>query len=65
MNNKDQIDLLLAIKNEEGLDIPDQILIDILSLHREHQYEKERSTLKQVTTLIEDHLDQLSIENNS
>lgn len=49
----DPLAVLLAIKTQLGLDVDDELIKACYQLQSEHQYDKERNTMKKMRALIE------------
>lgn len=56
MNKSDPLTVLLKIKEEKGFRVDDELITQCYQLQIEHQYDKDRTTLKKMEALIEDAL---------
>ena len=56
MNKSDPLALLLRIREEKGFQVSDDLIVDCYQLQKEHQYDKDRTTLKKMEALIENAL---------
>jgi len=56
MNKSDPLAVLLKIKEKKGFQVDDELLTQCYQLQNEHQYDRDRTTLKKMEALIEDAL---------
>ncbi len=55
MNNKsDPLTALKAVKDELGLTLPEELIEGCYKLQSNHQYDKDRPTVKKMQALVEE-----------
>ncbi|MCW8828094.1 MAG: hypothetical protein OQK94_03455 [Gammaproteobacteria bacterium] len=55
-HKSDPLQVLLDIKNKMSLDIDDELIKGCYEIQRDHQYDRDRDTLKKMKALIEEQI---------
>lgn len=62
MKNSDPLSVLLSVKEAKELKVDKELIQQCYQLQKEHQYDKDRSTLKKMESLIESALNTIKDE---